>query len=422
MSQSSARPSLCPPRHGHPPDGGGAPPPSWVLLDLHAYVADRENVTSAYGTMSNGEAIWVTFCTAPPPLVSYICVWCPNLPPTKLVMEPTIEAAEVDLVHFRVSLRAYSSLCDYFAPSGGKGPSLSRLEKPDRYLPYGNCIALLAQREIGCIHLTAKTITLGEGGLLGFADAWRGILVCDILGRKPEHYLPLPEHLIRLDKLHDEPLLLRDVAFVKGRLTLVEMRRSAPDPDSSSSCQSWDVSTWNISSPWEGQDGWRMDYMISTRNITVDENTANVDLLPKLQDNGGTPKPSLGRLGIAHPTLSLSDSHVVYLMGKAGDWDKKTLVLYVDMRNERLQGVAVFDLRIHSPGSPNRSAWFQELFCWAQVSSNLKRPGKFQMLYPRKLQTGVGGMDDMVYEAMQLFAQEQHDAGPEDGDNDMALD
>jgi hypothetical protein len=285
---------------------------------------------------------------------------------------------------------------------------LSRLEKPDRYLPYGNCIALLAQREVGDIrphvedeghyylaalnhymsrpgnfnlllhnsmdkkwssspvsldrlriHLTAKTITLGEGGLLGFADAWRGILVCDILGRKPEHYLPLPEHLIRLDKLHDEPLLLRDVAFVKGRLTLVEMRRSAPDPDSSSSCQSWDVSTWNISSPWEGQDGWRMDYMISTRNITVDENTANVDLLPKLQDNGGTPKPSLGRLGIAHPTLSLSDSHVVYLMGKAGDWDKKTLVLYVDMRNERLQGVAVFDLRIHSPGSPNRSAWFQ---------------------------------------------------------------
>jgi hypothetical protein len=31
-------------------------------------------------------------------------------------------------------------------------------------------------------------------------------------------------------------------------------------------------------------------------------------------------------------------------------------------------------------------------------------------------------MDDMVYEAVQLFAQEQHDAGPEDGDNDMALD
>ncbi|PVH35962.1 hypothetical protein PAHAL_7G322700 [Panicum hallii] len=136
---SSVHPSLCPPRHGHPPDDGGAPPPSWVLLDLHAYVADRENATSAYGVMSNGEAIRVTFCTAPPPLVSYICVWCPNLLPSELVMEPTVEAAEEDLVHFRVSTRAHSCRRDhsvYKAPSGGKGPSLSRLERPDRYLNY----------------------------------------------------------------------------------------------------------------------------------------------------------------------------------------------------------------------------------------------------------------------------------------------
>ena len=98
---SSPHPSLCPPRHGHPPDDGGAPPPSWVLLDLHPYIADRENASSAYG-----EAIRATFCTAPPPLVSYICVWCPNLLPSELVMQPSIQAAEEDLVHFCVSTRA----------------------------------------------------------------------------------------------------------------------------------------------------------------------------------------------------------------------------------------------------------------------------------------------------------------------------
>ena len=103
---SSAHPSLCTPRHGHPPDDSGAPPPSWVLLDLHPYIADRENASSAYGEMSNGEAIRATFCTAPPPLVSYICVWCPNLPPSELVMQPSIQAAEEDLVHFCVSTRA----------------------------------------------------------------------------------------------------------------------------------------------------------------------------------------------------------------------------------------------------------------------------------------------------------------------------
>jgi hypothetical protein len=123
------------------------------------------------------------------------------------------------------------------------------------------------------VHVTAKTITLGEGGLLGFVDPWRGILVCDILGRKPEHYLPL---------------FLRDIAFVNGRLTLVEMHRNTSYPDRSLNRLSWEVSTWSISSPWEGQDGWQMDYRINTSSIVVDDGTANVDLLSKLQDNGAT--------------------------------------------------------------------------------------------------------------------------------------
>ncbi|RLM66631.1 hypothetical protein C2845_PM16G17040 [Panicum miliaceum] len=301
--------------------------------------------------MSSGEAIRVTFCTAPRPLVSYICVWCPDLAPTKLGMEPTVEAAEADLVLFRVPLSGFCQrdLFVYKARSGGEGPSLWRVEDPDPYMLYRHSTALLARRDKWAsspvslgklhVHMTANAIAL-EGGLLGFVDPWRwrGILVCDVLGCKRGHHLPLPQHLIRLDKLQGEPLLYWDIAVVKGRLTFVELHRSISGPDSSFNCPSWDVSTWSISSPWEEQDGWRMDYMISTRNITVDENTANVDLPPKLQDNGGMPKPSLGRLGIAHPTLSLSDSHVVYPMGKAGDWDKKTLVLSVDMRNERLQG------------------------------------------------------------------------------------
>ena len=79
---------------GHPPNQQ-ASPTCWILLDLHAYVADRENATTAYCMMSNGEAVRVTFC-----------VWCPNLPPSELVMQPSIQAAEEDLVHFCVSTRA----------------------------------------------------------------------------------------------------------------------------------------------------------------------------------------------------------------------------------------------------------------------------------------------------------------------------
>ncbi|CAL5081089.1 unnamed protein product [Urochloa decumbens] len=329
----STHPSLCSPPHGYPPpdDNEDPPPsPSWVLLDLHAYIADRENATSAYAEMSNGKAIRATFCTPPLPLVSYICVWCPNLPPTDLAMEPTVEAADADLVLLRVSLRGYSSCHDYFvyrAPSGGKAPLLWRLHNPDPYMLYRHNIALLAHRDIGDdghirphvdddghyymaalnydfnrpgnfmlflynsmdkkwtgspvtlgiwrTHRTAKTITLGEGGLLGFVDPWRGILVCDILGRKREHYLPLPEHLIRLDKIDDEPLLVWDIAFVNGRLTLVELNRRTSYPDK---VLNWDVTTWSISSPWQGQDAWQRDYSISTSSIIVDDDTANVDL------------------------------------------------------------------------------------------------------------------------------------------------
>ncbi|CAN6310559.1 unnamed protein product [Urochloa humidicola] len=54
-------PSLCPPLHGDPPNKV-----PWVLLDLHAYVADRENATSAYSEMSNGKAIRATISARRP--------------------------------------------------------------------------------------------------------------------------------------------------------------------------------------------------------------------------------------------------------------------------------------------------------------------------------------------------------------------
>jgi len=86
-----------------------------------------------------------------------------------------------------------------------------------------------------------------------------------------------------------------------------------------------------------------MDYRFNTSSIVVDDGTANVDLLRQLRDNGATPQPALDGLLFAHPTLSLSESHIVYLMCEVSMWDKKTLVLSIDMRNPRLQGAATFD-------------------------------------------------------------------------------
>ncbi|TKW05996.1 hypothetical protein SEVIR_7G213300v4 [Setaria viridis] len=466
-NEVSTHPSLCPPLHGHPPNNV-----PWVLLDLHAYVADRENSTSAYSEMSNGKAIRVTFCTAPPPLVSYICVWCPDLPPTELIMEPTIEAAEADLVLFRLSLSDYPNQRDYFvykAGGGKRGPWLWRVEEPDLYMPYRYSSALLPRRDLEeggstsphadehghfyiaalnltanpsasfefCLydsmdkkwttstisllmpmtHITAKVIALG-GGVVAFVDPWRGILVCDLLHRGSERYLPLPRDLIRFGFRCDEILLHRDFAFSKGRLTLVEMHRS-------SDCQGWDISTWSISSPWEEQDSWRKECTVNTHSIIIDDDTANVELLPKLQDNGSTLRPSLDSLLLAYPVLSLSDNRVVYLMGMVDRWDKKALVLSVGTMDARLQGVVIFDAERMLGYTWIQSRISNFFSMHSRWRGKLKRPGKFQVCYPHKHhQTGFTMMHGVEFGPMQRHggAKEQQDTGAEDGDNKMAVD
>jgi hypothetical protein len=101
--------------------------------------------------MSNGKAIRVTFCTAAPPLVSYICVWSPD---AEIAMEPTVEAAESDLIFLSVFLRGRRDQGEYFVykAAGSKGPSLRRLQDPEPCWPERYNFTLLAHRDTGCPH------------------------------------------------------------------------------------------------------------------------------------------------------------------------------------------------------------------------------------------------------------------------------
>ncbi|GJN13234.1 hypothetical protein PR202_ga31582 [Eleusine coracana subsp. coracana] len=190
-------------------------------------------------------------------------------------------------------------------------------------------------------HLTSKVISLGEDGLLGFVDPWRGIIICDMIGQRSPKYLKVPPKLIRDEKVTDTGLLSRDIALVEGRLTIVDLC-PATEPDINLNWN-WQVSTWSrkVADHWE--EDWHNDCNLCIPDIKVDKDTENVNFLPMLKDNEGIPRPTLGSLHIAHPILSLSDSHVVYVMAKVRYRDKKALVLSVDMRKSRLQGVAVFD-------------------------------------------------------------------------------
>ncbi|CAL4925730.1 unnamed protein product [Urochloa decumbens] len=361
--------------------------------------------------MSDGKAIRATLCTAPPPLVSYICVWCPDLAPSELAMEPTIEAAEADLVLFRLSLRGYPNRRDYFvykARGGdGGGPSLWRLDGADEHILYRRITALLPRRDVGeagddgHFHIAALNLSRDPSANFNLClydsmgKKWTTSAVC--LAMSCSHHTS--KDVIRFAKFDGEPLLYRDIAFVKGRLTVVELHRST------SHCQGWDISSWGISSPWGEQDDWQKEHTINTSSMIIDDHTANVELLPrsKLQDNGATLQPSIGRLYLAHPTLSLSDSRAVYLMGKVGPRDKKALLLSVDMMDTRLQGAAVCG------------------------RGKIKRPGRFHVRYPNKhRQIGLSMMDRVEFGPMQHpgggGAEEQQDTGAEHGDSKMAVD
>ncbi|CAL5017921.1 unnamed protein product [Urochloa decumbens] len=373
-------PSLHPPCHGYKDAEASPEDTSWVLLDLNAYIADRENSTTADAAMSNGKTIRVTLCAAPTPLVSYICVWCPGLQATEmLAMRPSIEAAESDLLLLHVIVRNKANFFVYKTNGGrNRGPSLRPIQipRPCRARPY--TIALLGHRDVTVLpshgedaagigsfrshgvgagsslvslhsHAEGAASGLipyldGQDGLVGFVDLLRGIVICDVLCHDKPRYLPLPMEAIRSEDFESDPLLFRDVAVVWGRLTLVELRYIVLPGTNLSRRWTWEVSTWSRKVTPDWKDDWRPGYRIQSGDIKVDEGTENVaSLLPKVEDGEGNQRPTLERLYTACPVLSLSDRHVVYVMGKVGRREDKVLVLSIDMMKRRLDGVATFD-------------------------------------------------------------------------------
>ncbi|XP_006661559.2 uncharacterized protein LOC102715790 [Oryza brachyantha] len=106
--------SLDPPVHS-----AAATATPWVLLDFQAFMANHRNATTAKSQTRSGHPIEVSFWTAPPPSVSYMCVHSPGLDPADFAAEPTIMATEADLVLLRLAIgpwdhRDDSSSYDYF--------------------------------------------------------------------------------------------------------------------------------------------------------------------------------------------------------------------------------------------------------------------------------------------------------------------
>lgn len=259
-----------------PPDPTAAHrPPSTILLDLDAYIADRSNGTTATATSRRGHTIQVSFWAADPPAMSYLCVHCLCAGKSEekegsscFDHEPRVVGAEGRFVLLSVRF-ADASRDDYFMyKSDPDSPSLEPVPINHRVLleefpivPRGDdghyllvALSLASsnpiQRELliyssmdqtwsskplpdapdAGYTAVDKVITLGDQGLLGWVDLRKGVVVCDV-HREPLDVRfiplpsPLPENRERLKEFHpgDPAARVRDVTFSNGVIKFIEV-------------------------------------------------------------------------------------------------------------------------------------------------------------------------------------------------------
>ncbi|KAL6593928.1 hypothetical protein ACP70R_048829 [Stipagrostis hirtigluma subsp. patula] len=389
---------------------GSAP---WVILDELAYIGDRKNGTFAQAITRTGHAVGVSFWLADPPAMSHLCIHCSGVKVIHLIEEPVVVCSGKDIAVIRVtyntgarSVQTMEDLavpdCDYLVYRAHTGtPSLDVLPNPKPYffescevgfLPCGDggdfLMAVLRTRCVGLqydlhifssktntwtkrlalleppspryeeellVHDTGKVIAI-EGGVMGWVDLWRGILMCDVLDTNPVvRYFQFPKPMDgnMSQFLQTPPRAIRDVTCSDGFIKLVEIEdqkslvataRSSSSPrdravmigygleieaTESYTPDGWTAVTWNRKLSWNQ---WRQDC------------TAHVNGGSILAELGHNHSESLAltNLEMAGPVWSMNGGDVVYLMAKTSLKDKNAWAISLNMRKCKLEGVTSF--------------------------------------------------------------------------------
>uniref|UniRef100_A0ACD5WDG0 Uncharacterized protein n=1 Tax=Avena sativa TaxID=4498 RepID=A0ACD5WDG0_AVESA len=401
------------------------------LLNSTTFISDLRNETTAATLTAAGLTIQVSFVFADPPRLSYFCVYCvdrrneiafANAPKVVSSAEDTalirvILTTEKSLQHFLYrargpsgapsldllpDIRQYSLSEIIFRPLGfvshdkstqlvmaalSYGPSngqyynlhttticseqyystwskkLLRVEIPDG-LPVNSAV----------IH-PAKVISLGGGGLLGWVDLWKGIVICDVLnpGAVTASFVPMPKLLPSNNELysnHYSARPIRDVTFSGGYIKCVEFEELVKLRPTTLPADPWDRdelqdSELAISPPQEEEEvydvvGWRLItwYRALTWNGWRKGSMVHSD------DIGTVSLPQLAGGACAHlnvpfkdlktasPTLC-GDDDVVYLVSMLDENDQTAWIVTIDTKRKSLGEVIPFNAEHSSVYNPS---------------------------------------------------------------------
>ncbi|RCV29344.1 hypothetical protein SETIT_6G005500v2 [Setaria italica] len=377
--------------------------PSWMLLEVCAYIDKVENATTAISKTSDNKHIQVTFCPRPPPSLSHCCIHSPD--GAYMHRNPHIVAVEDDLALIRVDSSDCSLVQDYYvyqaSDKSGK-PSLTllppsphrlcfqpkdigMLRRPGkeyivagfRCLPlaypcggltlcvydskradwklYALSLSLQGRQEYGdksFLHKNCKVVTIGgdAAGTMAFVDLWRGMLFCDVL--RLEHEAARQAQGEAIPVASPSCFIQKKAIPVLGYVSLPdELRRTAKRGDArlyrdiaflDGHLKCVDLlsrSLWIRPATTSGV--WSQQYKFrSFKEIEV--NNPGTNLFPGQR---GVYRESFRHLLVCQPVVGLQDddaARILYFTLKVDQTDDEASVLGVDMESKKILGVAPF--------------------------------------------------------------------------------
>ncbi|VAI01221.1 unnamed protein product [Triticum turgidum subsp. durum] len=373
-----------------------------ILLDRRCLVGQLKNSTTAKSKNSKGVHLEVSFEAADPPAISLCLVSCVDQTGDRLAAQPRILGVTGGFVllaiTFSDSVNPYLRFIDYFVYKAGPdfaslhllarpypssfSPNLAailpvcdnsedfavifphveyfRLESRKHYTlhiyrsdtnDWHSQVACIAEddetrnaRDKLLLHNT-MSVAYAEKGIIGWIDLWWGILLCNVLDKKPTiRFVPLPvpepcdtsEFHLMFENLTPRPH--RHVTIFNDLIKCVELDFHVQDAFCNmkrAKDYGWIAKTWTRSIY---SDVWCDGLTIDTSEISFTDSSLP-NLLPGMfdEENNLTWK----KLTSAGPTLSLLDDNVIYIMAKESMCHPTAYVLTVDTKSLKLESELV---------------------------------------------------------------------------------